>query len=590
MATHGIRPVQKVAQSKLAGLLKKPAPIADKTYGIVSDKWFWASAFNPLKSPPSNPLSPDSSQAKASKDLNVDANDQVKDLISKNPKMNVATFLNTLKQKGLAIVDIKPDTGKEADSASSNAPSVRAGVKKNESEPIMEMNFRATKFKETVNDSDDKKGTVFSTVLIQEGLGNLRDGYWYSKEALASAIPVFEGKKIYADHPSADDDENRPERSVRDILGHFENVHVEEESDGRHNLTADVCIQPEQQYDWARGLMKQAIAYAEKYPDKEYVGLSINAAGDSSESPIEDFMNQNELPKSCVPKLMKAMEQGLETVNVVNVIENAVSIDLVTEPGAGGKILKLIEEESMKRQKKSKKEAAKHPAEEEETHRQDGGDDGGDGGDDGGHDDADQDKKLMKSMLKKHLGDKSDGSDEEVEMYKQAYEAHKEMGKDDDDAHEAAGDAMKLAKHMAAKQAEAEGEEEEHEEDAHVDGKTGYKFTQSESESESAMESEVLSLKAEVAKLRETARRNDLEKHIEKLCAKSGLPHSATDLYRAHVKEHGVNTVERANKLWKTFTETYKAAGGEAGSYVISTEKQMIEGNGAVSFSDCLKD
>lgn len=518
---QGTRPQVKVSKSQL----KPEAPKKDKNQGLLFPKWFWACA----------------------------------------------------------------TPGKEADASSSQGPSLRSGVQKESAEPVKskfkEMSFRSVKFLEAVKD-DEKSGLIFKTVLIQEGLGNLRDAYWYSTDALESAVSIFEGKKIYADHPSASDDSDRPERSVKDILGHFENVAVETDEDGRSMLTANVVVLPEQSFDWARGLMKHSLEYAKKYPDKEFVGLSINASGDSEPIGIEEFIKQNDPPESTLPKLQKAMDDGIDTLNVVKVIENAVSIDLVTEPGAGGKILKLIEEAKMAT-KANKKEAAnqktiKDALKENEDEKKDGAKDDGDGG--GGHDDEDQDKKLIKSMIKKHLGDKSDGSEEEMEMYKQAVAAYGEMGYENEACHEAAGHAMKLAKHMAAKQAEADKKDDG---DADDKKEAGDDKQEASSEKETAMESEVISLKAQVAKLQESERKTILEKHLESLCSESKLPRKVTDAFKTHVKEHGITTVDKCDKLWKTFTESYKLAGGEAGGYVISTEKQVHEGNGVVSFADC---
>lgn len=189
--------------------------------------------------------------------------------------------------------------------------------------------------------------TKFKVALIQEGLGNLRDCYYYTRGALegAAANGTFEGKKCYADHPSASDERDRPERSVRDIIGHFENVHIEEADDGSARLCADLIVFPTPAFEWARTLVSQAIRFSKKYPDRELVGLSINASGDANPVGIVDFMKTDGLPSSAVPKLLKAQELGAEQVRVVSRITEAVSTDLVTEPGCRGKILEFIENE-----------------------------------------------------------------------------------------------------------------------------------------------------------------------------------------------------------------------------------------------------
>ena len=91
--------------------------------------------------------------------------------------------------------------------------------------------------------------------------------------------------------------------------------------------------------------MRHAVEYAKKFPDKEFVGLSINASGDSGEMSLDEFLKETKVPDSVLPKLMKAKEQGAQTIRPVTAISEAVSCDMVTEAGAGGKILDMIEKE-----------------------------------------------------------------------------------------------------------------------------------------------------------------------------------------------------------------------------------------------------
>lgn len=291
-----------------------------------------------------------------------DADQELNDIILKTPQVSGAALVNAMKAKGLKVVKVteawrarvdmfrpmreksaiqqacervmgrglKVTKAKEADAASA-FPQVTRETK---------FNFRPTNLRESA--SDDGIGpTKFKVVLLQEGLGNFGDAYYYNREALESAIPVFTGAKVYADHPSSAEEETRPERSVRDVLGHFENIQVETDKDDRAMLTGEVCILPDKPYEWARGLMRHAVDHAKKFPDKDFIGLSINASGDSSETPIDDVMKQ--APSGAKPKLVEAKEQGIDTVRVVSKIKSAVSCDLVTEAGAGGKILNLIE-------------------------------------------------------------------------------------------------------------------------------------------------------------------------------------------------------------------------------------------------------
>jgi hypothetical protein len=219
---------------------------------------------------------------------------------------------------------------READSASAFPQAMSA----------RESSFRImTKFNES--DTEKSSGNKFRVVLIKEGMGNMKDAFFYSKAALSSAVPVFEGKKIYADHPSSSEEQTRPERSVKDVLGHFENVELVDE-DGQSMLEADLIILPGDHFDWAATLMSHAVEYSKQYPDKDFIGLSINAAGDADPMPIDDLIKDNSLADACIEKLTLAKSQGIETIRFVKEIKDAVSCDLVTEAGAGGRIKDMI--------------------------------------------------------------------------------------------------------------------------------------------------------------------------------------------------------------------------------------------------------
>jgi hypothetical protein len=284
---------------------------------------------------------------------------EVLDTIVKNPHMNASTFYNVLKSQGLKIVresnriresnkaknksswmqrcseTFKKAKTKEADSAGSNAQVLRA-------RESVKLIFRSRQFKESAASDNGIGHTKFRVVILQEGMGNLKDGYYYSREAIKSAVPVFEGKKIYADHPTDEEEKIRPERSVRDVLGHFENVEAVEGEGGQMMLEADVCILPEE--EWARARMRHAVEYSKKYPDKDFIGLSINAGGESEPRRMADVIDF--APEAAKRKLVQAQEMGMNEVEVVTSIKEAKSADLVTEAGAGGKILEMLEKET----------------------------------------------------------------------------------------------------------------------------------------------------------------------------------------------------------------------------------------------------
>lgn len=452
--------------------------------------------------------------------------EEVNQLLIDNPEMTVATFLNLLKGKGFEVVKKetpksetpKEEAPKEADSGSSNVAVLRKESSK--------FNIKCT-----ITESAKDNGIGFSkfrAILIQEGLGNLGDGYYYTKEALASGVRLFEGAKIYADHPSLIEEKSRPERSVRDILGHFESVRLEEDEGGRSMLTADVVMLPEDQFRWARSLMSHAVGYGEKYPDKEFVGLSINASGAASAMPATEFLKNYQVPESAKPKINEAIARGLETIRVVGRLEDAISCDLVTSPGAGGKVLQLLEQEKTMKQEEMKKEAGEEqPAP---------------------HADVDQDVALIKKMIAEYMGEEHADDAEAQKMGKECYEAYKEMGMEGEEAMKCAGNAMKLAKHKASKEAAAK---EAADEEKKPEGEE-----EKPSEDPAAAKEAMAVLKGENAKLKESLKAFQLAAHLDKKLKESKESRQVTDAFRELVAK--AKTTAEIDKLWESFTAGMK--------------------------------
>lgn len=599
---------------KMGGTIKGKKQEGEKDLsGIRQPKWFYAADYYKGKAgkqeakpvvgtPEPKPLSkPDPS-----------AEEQVQQILIDNPNINAATLLNTIKSQGLAIVDMKDkiDGAKqEANTLSLNTPVLRDALpaKKKPKKYKGKEKAKELKAQESIRDSfvnvrlmefngGPPKGAAiknkFKVALIQEGLGNLRDGFYYSADAIKSAVTAFEGKKCYADHPSRSDEQDRPERSVRDIIGHFENVHVQENDDGSHALCADLVVLPDQPYEWARALVRNAVEYSGKYPDKDFVGLSINASGDADARDMEGFLKEGGIPESCKPKLMKALEEGLTQVRVVNTIRDAISTDLVTEAGAKGRVLEIMEtnkeankmakkdilpkeEEKMKQKHESEDEAQDAPAQDD-------------------HADAEQDKELIMDMIKKHMGDKDEDKDmdeEECGMAHEAYLAHREMGESEQDSALLAAKAMKLAKHMAAKQAESEKKESE-DEAKHESEDEAEKH---ESEDEAKKESSVTRLEARIALLETEIKKRDLVVYVDKKLAESKLPRSVTDKIRAK-KLRSEKEVDEAIKIYvEAFKEAGHTLGGESRAksniFVTSAEKtpSVAPKGSKISFGDMLK-
>lgn len=488
-----------------------------------------------------------------------------------------------------------------------------------------------------------KSGNKFKVVLIQEGLGNLRDCFYYTKNSLQTASQLFEGKKCFADHPSSLEEETRPERSTRDILGHFENVQYEEAEDGRGSLVADLVVLTNPTYAWAQTLLTMSVGYAAKFPDSEFVGLSINASGQALEVPLVDFMKEAELPASVLPKLQAAQAEGIPMIRVVNSLKDAVSCDLVTEAGAGGKILQMIEQERKPMKQKQKQtegkqaehesEAEAHQSEKEtesEAHQAEAGEDDAvvgqktDGASDD-HADADQDKALFAKMIKQYLGDDANADDEEThEMAKHAYECHKEGGMEHKEAYEAAGNHLKMAmaigKKMHQKQKEMEGHEAEAESESEAEaheaesgdgqgpemskkgkglpsGKglpptSGTPGAGSAKESAAKYKGKLIQALGENARLREALKKYELRGYLDKKLSESKRSVAVTKTFREALgAPKSKEQIDLAYKLFMTGADVGSEDADSFAGFVFTEKNSSRESDtGTVgSFADCLE-
>jgi hypothetical protein len=164
-------------------------------------------------------------------------------------------------------------------------------------------------------------------VIITEGLGNLRDRNYYTADAIKSAAKILVGKQSYLNHPSESEEQDRPERSVRDLCGYFVDTRVGTVNDPDTSETLTACFGTlkfdlSESGQRARALVETALAYQKNFPeDKDvYCGISINAGGVSHPGVIDG-----------------------EEVNMVTEIQEAFSADIVTKPARGGRFLALVE-------------------------------------------------------------------------------------------------------------------------------------------------------------------------------------------------------------------------------------------------------
>ena len=169
-------------------------------------------------------------------------------------------------------------------------------------------------------------GDTWKVMVIEEGLS--KNGKYYTKEALQKAIPLFEKSKVcfyewkdkHFDHVPLSIEKIRPEGFPLQTAGYIDNVKFETvKVEGREvaGLTASLHLLEENSR--VKDLKKMLMNAWQKGL-KNLLGLSINAEGPSS----------------------VRMLNG-QPVTVVNGISRVFSTDFVTQPAAGGGLLKIIE-------------------------------------------------------------------------------------------------------------------------------------------------------------------------------------------------------------------------------------------------------
>jgi len=147
-------------------------------------------------------------------------------------------------------------------------------------------------------DEEKKKAHV---VIIKEGWS--KNKRYYPANVLNEAVPLFEGTKCYLDHS---DIKGIPNRSVRELTGFYENVNF-----AGKQIEADL-----QFIDTEAGKVGLDIAKETIKHNKTLAGLSIRGIG-----------------------TLRKVEEGHE----VESLNKIISVDLVSDPAAGGEFLRLYE-------------------------------------------------------------------------------------------------------------------------------------------------------------------------------------------------------------------------------------------------------
>lgn len=444
----------------------------------------------------------------------------------------------------------------EAATSLSNGALLRSGSKEH-AVKLSEKNY--TTFKEA--STDDKGKKKFSVIIIKQGLGNLRDKNYYSADAIKTGESVYEGKKCYYDHPTETQEKEQPGRSVKDIVGHFENVKSVKNKDGLMELQADfIPIQGESRLG-AIEMFEHAVQYSKKYPDKNFIGLSINGDGEGLTLSYDDFINQ---VKPSQQELEKIKEIKGQEINLITRLLDAVSADVVTEPGAGGGI--KVKEYNFKQRREKMLTALKKLFSGMEA----------------------KDEKAVADAAKEMMGEKEDGAMEMEAVVKNMKQLKQEMKKEDGESEEAyEAKVLKAAMDMAKKKegdSDADADDKNKDAKASDDKKVADDKKASDEKPDLAKENESLkkemeSMKAEMEAMKKEGEKKESEAKasmeaaakantelaiktketlIDKKLLHSGLPRAITSEWRSLLEK--CKTEKEIDETIKTMKETAERA------------------------------
>lgn len=147
--------------------------------------------------------------------------------------------------------------------------------------------------------------------IIQEGLNRSKKRL-YTKEAIQNDINKFEGLKMYVNHEDDQTTIKRGARDLKDWVATIKTTEATTDSEGKVSGFGNIVVHS----PWFKDLLKSA----KESGVMQHLGASINAFCKGSRQKVED-----------------------KWVNVIEGFPVPVSVDFVSEAGAGGKVLNFQE-------------------------------------------------------------------------------------------------------------------------------------------------------------------------------------------------------------------------------------------------------
>jgi hypothetical protein len=181
---------------------------------------------------------------------------------------------------------------------------------------------RPRRIRESAASPDAPASPIYEVEILTEGLGNEKDRVFYTAQALreSASSGVFTGMQAYANHPGKDEEYNRPERDIRELVGYYRGFKFKESgSEGKPCVAAELVVNQGTGVQWFVDLLESAIAA--KGDGVQLCGISIDGGG-----------------------IVELGEIDGQYTNICRQITEAPSADVVTKPAAGGNIVRRLRE------------------------------------------------------------------------------------------------------------------------------------------------------------------------------------------------------------------------------------------------------
>lgn len=163
-----------------------------------------------------------------------------------------------------------------------------------------------------IREVEGTKGREWDVILIRAGLS--LNGRYYPGPVLKESVKLFDGVDAYANHPTKTEEAEIPERRAQDKVGRFVEAKY-----GKFDVNGKKVEGIRARFKVITPWLREVLVEANEAGERDFLGLSINAEGTGG------------------PR-----DHDGRTVLWVESITKVHSVDVVTQPAAGGEFIKLV--------------------------------------------------------------------------------------------------------------------------------------------------------------------------------------------------------------------------------------------------------